>query len=118
MLSILWACSQKGTGFNHNKTSTNENYIPVHKTNDISNPATFLRNKINLVVDEEKKTFSSFYWTCKLYEHPYKARFIIAGPQCPVKPLSKVVTSVLKRMYKRKEILIPKCIFFSEVKSF
>ena len=71
-----------------------------------------------MVVDEEKKTFSSFYWTCKLYEHPYKARFIIAGPQCPVKPLSKVVTSVLKRMYKRKEILIPKCIFFQRLNHF
>ena len=116
MLSILWACSQKGTGFNHNKTSTNENYIPVHKTNDkfISDPATFLRNKINFVVDEEKKKFSRFYWTCKLYEHPYKARFVIAGLQCPVKPLPKVVTSVLKRVYKRKEFLIPKCIFFRD----
>ena len=42
---------------NDSKTSTNNSYIPVHKINShvISGNTPFLRNKLNLVVDEENK---------------------------------------------------------------
>ena len=67
----------------HNNTGTNNAYFPVHKTNNqvISGHTTFLRNKFNLVVDEENKKNPNTYWTHKLHKHPYKARFIIVAPQ-------------------------------------
>ena len=46
----------KELGFlDHNNTGTNNTHIPVHKTNNqvISCHTTFIRNKFNLVVDEE-----------------------------------------------------------------
>ena len=58
----------------------------VHKTNNKFFPGhnTFLRNKFNLVVDEENKKRPNNYWTPKLHKHPSKASFIIVAPQCSV----------------------------------
>ena len=105
---------------NNNKTGTNKNYISVHKTNNqvISGHITILRNKFNLVVDEENKKLPNIDWTPKLYKYPSKARLIIAALQCSVKLLSKAVTSVLKRMHKQIETYNSKMHYFSGVKSF
>ena len=54
----------------------------------------------------------------KLHKHPSKVRFITVAPQCSVKPLSKVVTSVLKPMFKQIETYNSKMYYFSGVKSF
>ena len=54
-------------------------------------------------VKEENKKFPNIYWTPKLQKNLSKARFIIAAPQCSVKPLIKSVTSVLKLMDKQRE---------------
>ena len=60
--SIVFMCQQyyalmKELGLDHNNTATNKTYIPAHKTNNqvISCHTAFLRNKFNLVVDEENK---------------------------------------------------------------
>ena len=47
----------KELGLDHNNTGTNKTYIPVHKIDGqvTSDHTTFLRNKFNLVVDEENK---------------------------------------------------------------
>ena len=71
-----------------------------------------------MAVDEESKKLPNIYWSPKLHKHLCKARFIIAAPQCSVKPLSKAVTSVLKLMYKQIETYNSKIHYFSGVKSF
>ena len=93
----------KELSLDHNTTGTNKNYTPVHKTNNqvISGLNTFVRNKFNLVADNENKKIPNIYCNPKLYKHPSKGRFIIVAPQCSVKPLSKAITSVLKLMYKQ-----------------
>ena len=96
----------------------NKTYNPVQKTNNhvISGYTIFLINKFNLVADEENKKLPNIYWAPKIQKHPSKARFIIAAPQCSVKPLSKAVISLLKHMYKQNETFNSKMYFFSNVK--
>ena len=58
------------------------------------------------------------YWIPKLHKNPTKARFIVAAPNCSIKPLSKAVTQVLKLMFKQIEMYNHKSTYFSGVKSF
>ena len=60
--SIVFMCQRyyalmKELGLDQNNTATNQTCIPAHKTNNqvISCHTAFLRNKFNLVVDEEHK---------------------------------------------------------------
>ena len=39
------------------------------------------------------------YWLPKLHKNPIKFRFIIAGPKCSLKPLSKAVTKIFQQFY-------------------
>ena len=43
----------------------------------------------------------NIYRTPKLPKHPSKAKFMIPAPQYSVKPLSKILTAVLKLFYKQ-----------------
>ena len=47
----------------------------------------------------KKKKFPNIYWAPEFHKYSSKARFIIAASRCSVKPLPKVVISVLKLMY-------------------
>ena len=91
-------------GLDHNNTGTSKTYIPVHKANNqvISDNITFLRNRFDLVVDEEKKKLPNNYWAPKIHKHPFKTRFVTAVPQYSVKSLSKAVTLVLKLIMSRQ----------------
>ena len=53
----------KELGLDFNNIVTNKTYFPVHKTNNqvISGNTTFLTNKFNLAVDEEKKKLPNIY---------------------------------------------------------
>ena len=53
-------------------------------------------NKFDLVLKEEMKVLACLYWSPKLHKDPIGERYIIASPECSVKPLLKDVTSILK----------------------
>ena len=107
----------KEQDLDHKNPGTDKNWVLVHKTNNevISGQTTFLRKKINLVVDEENRKLSNIYWTRKLHKNPSKARFIIAANQCSVKPWSETVTLLLKLMYKQIKYCNSKMYYFSGV---
>ena len=54
-----------------------------------------LKETFNLSVGDESKKLPHIYWTPKLHKNPLKFRFIIAAPDCSIKPLSKAVTKIL-----------------------
>ena len=54
---------------------------------------TFLKKKFKLEVYEKKQETSNIYWTPKFLKRPSKASFIIAAPQCSMKPLHKTAST-------------------------
>ena len=58
------------------------------------------------------------HWLPKKYKIPSKARFIVAVPQCSIKPLSKHITSALKMFYHEIEHYNKKATFSSGVNTF
>ena len=96
----------KEPGLDHNNSGVNKSDIPVNKTNNQVNSGhtTFLRSKFNLIFD---------LLGTKLHKHLSKAKFIIAAPECFVKPLSNAVISVLKLRYKQIKNYNSKIHFFS-----
>ena len=101
----------KEPGLDHNNSGVNKSDIPVNKTNDQVNSGhtTFLRSKFNLIFD---------LLGTKLHKHLSKAKFIIAAPECFVKPLPNAVISVLKLRYKQIKNYNSKIHYFSWVKIF
>ena len=65
----------KELSLDHNTTGTNKNYTPVHKTNNqvISGLNTFVRNKFNLVADNETRNFLTFTVPLNFINIPLKA---------------------------------------------
>ena len=112
--------SHKRTRLDHTNTGTSNSYIPVHKTSNqvVSGCTTFLRNKFNLVVDEENKKRPNIFCTLKLHRDPSKTSCIIAAPQCFVELFSKAVTLVMKLVYKKIETNNSEYYYYSGVKSF
>ena len=53
-------------------------------------------NKFDLVLKEEMKVLACLYWCPKLNKYPIGERYLIASPECSVKPLLKDFTSILK----------------------
>ena len=86
--SLIW---------NQNINSKNKAYFQINKTNIyFLNHTTFLKNKFNLQVDENKKGLVGIYWIIKLLKNLSETRFIIVAPESPVKPIRKGVAIVLK----------------------
>lgn len=77
-----------------------------------------LNTKFNLPVPEASKKLPHIYWIPKLHKNPIKFRFIIAAPDCSIKPLSKAITKIFKLFYRQIETYNAKSYFFSHVKSF
>ena len=50
----------------------------------------------DLKTDEKMHKLPSMYWIPKLHKNPIGERFIIASPECSIKPLLKDVTCILK----------------------
>lgn len=80
-------------------------YIKATKAVDktVSHNILFLQNKFNPKVTDTNKKLPNIYWTLKLHKTFTKARFIIAAPKWPVKPLPKAFTVLIKPTYKRIE---------------
>ena len=77
-----------------------------------------LSKKFGLNVPEESKRLPHIYWLPKLHKNPIKFRFIIAAPNCSVKPLSQAITKIFKLFYRQIEKYNAKSYYFSYVKTF
>ena len=58
------------------------------------------------------------YWLPKLHKNPVKFRFIVAAPDCSIKPLAKALTKIFKLFYRQIECYNNKSYFYSHIKSF
>ena len=56
----------------------------------------FLRKKFGLVNSIGNDKLPGIYWLPKLHKSPIKFRFIIAAPECSIKPLAQSITSIFK----------------------
>ena len=77
-----------------------------------------LNKTFNLAVSEDSKKLPHIYWTPKLHKNPLKFRFIIAAPNCSIKPLSKAITKIFRLFYRQVETYNAKSFFYSQVKTF
>ena len=59
--------------------------------------------KFGIDLTSENEVLPNIYWLPKLHKNPLKFRFIIAVPQCSLKPLSKAITSVFRLFYNQIE---------------
>ena len=84
----------------------------------IQNHTSKLLNNYKLVVPVESKLLPKLYWLPKLHKNPVKFRFIIAAPNCSIKPLSKVVTKIFKLFYRQIETYNAKSKFYSYIITF
>ena len=86
--------------------SGNETYIHLKEANKekiIEDHVSTLHREFYLNVAEDSKVLPHMYWLPKLHKNPIKFRFIIAAPNCSVKPLVKTVTKLFKLFYKQIE---------------
>ena len=77
-----------------------------------------LKEIFHLHVGDESKKLPHIYWTPKLHKTPLKFRFIIAAPDCSIKPLSKAITKIFRLFYRQVETYNAKSLFYSQVKTF
>ena len=77
-----------------------------------------LKSKFNLKVPSASNLLPHIYWLPKLHKNPIKFRFIIAAPNCSVKPLSQAVTTIFRLFYRQIETYNAKSKFYSSVKTF
>ena len=84
----------------------------------INNHSQKLKFKFDLDVPSQSKMLPHIYWLPKLHKNPIKFRFIIAAPNCSIKPLSQTITKIFKLFYRQIEKHDSKLQFFSSVKTF
>ena len=77
-----------------------------------------LKTKFKIKVNNASNLLPHIYWLPKLHKCPIKFRFIIAAPNCSVKPLSQAVTKIFKLFYRQIETYNAKSQFYSSVKTF
>ena len=78
----------------------------------------FLTDKFKLKQLSSESKLPNIYWLPKMHKTPIKFRFIIAAPDCTIKPLAKSLTSIFSLFYKQIESYNKKCSFFSGVNTF
>ena len=102
-------------------TNGNETYVSLNEASKeriIQEHVIKLGEAFNLTVPEKSKILPHIYWLPKLHKNPIKFRFIIAAPDCSMKPLAKAVTKLFKLFYKQIERYNEKTFYFSSIKSF
>ena len=77
-----------------------------------------LLKKFKLPVPEESKKLPHIYWLPKLHKNPIKFRFIVAAPNCSIKPLGQTITKLFKLFYRQIEKYNNKSFFYSYTKTF
>ena len=100
------------------KSETYQNIKRMTSNRIVQKQTQELKTKFNLEVPDDSKLLPHIYWLPKLHKNPIKFRFIIAAPNCSVKPLSKAVTKILKLFYRQIEKYNSKSDFYSTAKTF
>ena len=109
----------KELGLDKDLGSTTYESMEQNNVNDIvQQQAKYLKKKFNLEVPTESKLLPHIYWLPKLHKNPVKFRFIIAAPNCSIKPLSKAITKIFKLFYKQIETYNTKSQFYNSIKTF
>ena len=93
-------------------------HLQSSQENIIHNQKETLRNVFGLDVNQENEYLLQIYWLPKMHKNPIEFRFIIAAPKCPIKPLSKSITSIFKLFYSQIETSNKKNHFYSGVETF
>lgn len=99
----------------------NETYVSLKEANKekiVKEHVDTLSKEFNLTVPEQSKTLPHIYWLPKLHKTPIKFRFIIAAPDCSIKPLTQTVTKLFKLFYKQIERYNEKTYYYSSINSF
>ena len=103
------------------QTSTSTYKSVIDKTsNEITKKhVKFLKDKFGLLDHPAENTrLPNIYWLPKMHKNPIKFRFIIAAPDCSIKPLSKAVAAVFRLLQSQIESYSLKSKFFSGVNTF
>ena len=111
LIKELGLDKELGSATYENIEQNNINEIVKQQTDD-------LQVKFHLKVPTESKLLPHIYWLPKLHKNPVKFRFIIAAPNCSVKPLSKAITKIFKLFYKQIETYNDKSLHYSSIKTF
>ena len=77
-----------------------------------------MKNRFNFEVTEILQKFLNIYLNPNMRKNPTKSFFIITAPKCSVKPLSKVVTALLKLLFNHIKHYNFKSQCYSGVKTF
>ena len=95
----------KELGLDQANGSTQSTYEKISISSDdlIKDDCKALREKFSLEVPDSSKLLPHIYWMPKLHKTPIKFRFIIAAPNCSIKPLAKSLTKLLKLFYRQME---------------
>ena len=92
--------------------------IDVSEKDLIDKDCETLSDRFKLVVSNESRKLPHIYWLPKLHKNPIKFRFIIAAPNCSIKPLSQTITKIFKLFYRQIEKYNSKSYFYSFIKTF
>ena len=78
-------------------------YVSVTKfnTNNVNHYETFLKKEFHIALDSRNRELPHMYRRPNLHKNPSKCKFIVDDSTCLVKPLSKDVTSALKRLHQK-----------------
>ena len=82
-----------------NELNTTNTYERVNRdcTQVVNEHLRFITNNA-VIVEPELHQLPSFYWLPKLHKQPYGTRFIAASNKCSTKPLSKLLTTCLRKI--------------------
>jgi hypothetical protein len=69
-------------------------------------------DRLKLKSEEKDKELPVMYWTPKMHKNPIGSRFIIASKNCSTKPLSKIISSAFKLIYRQVEAFHTNSKFF------
>ena len=78
----------------------------------------FLRDKFGFINPEDNNKLPGIYWLPKLHKSPIKFRFIIAAPECSIKPLARSITSIFKLFQRQICTYNEISSFYSGIKTF
>lgn len=103
-----------------NQVDGSETYTAVDEDCDsiTSRHKSFLRDKFGQSSLDASDKLPSIYWLPKLHKSPVKFRFIIAAPECSIKPLARSITSIFKLFQQQIRKYNEISSFYSGIKTF
>ena len=75
-------------------------------------------NLFDIKIEEKSKQLPSMYWIPKMHKKSVGTIFIIPFKKCTTKPLSKIISNILKVIYKHVESFHKTSRLFSETNKF